>query len=74
VHIGALTVLENLSIRYSEATDKGIASLASLTKLKRLDVRGVEEPHLRRQFGELYETYAAQTGRFLPRLGRLSTQ
>ncbi|MEV6279860.1 isoprenylcysteine carboxylmethyltransferase family protein [Nocardia sp. NPDC051832] len=36
-----------------------------------IQVRGVEEPYLRRTLGATYTDYAARTGRFLPRLGRL---
>jgi protein-S-isoprenylcysteine O-methyltransferase Ste14 len=36
-----------------------------------VQVRLVEEPYLRRVHGCAYETYAARTGRFLPRIGRL---
>jgi protein-S-isoprenylcysteine O-methyltransferase Ste14 len=35
-------------------------------------VRAVEEPYLVRIHGEPYVAYASQTGRFVPRLGRLS--
>lgn len=35
-----------------------------------LQVRWVEEPHLRATHGEAYRTYAARTGRFVPGLGR----
>ena len=33
-----------------------------------LFVRGYEEPYLRRQFGESYERYARDVGRWIPRL------
>jgi protein-S-isoprenylcysteine O-methyltransferase Ste14 len=36
-----------------------------------LQVRGVEEPHLRRIHGTAYDRYAAHIGRFLPGIGRL---
>jgi protein-S-isoprenylcysteine O-methyltransferase Ste14 len=36
-----------------------------------LQVRVVEEPHLRRAHGHAYVRYAASTGRFLPSLGRI---
>jgi protein-S-isoprenylcysteine O-methyltransferase Ste14 len=36
-----------------------------------LQVRVVEEPYLRQAHGDVYAQYAASTGRFLPRLGRL---
>ena len=34
-------------------------------------VRYVEEPHLRRLHGRLYDDYAARVGRFVPLLGRV---
>ncbi|MEV5376078.1 isoprenylcysteine carboxylmethyltransferase family protein [Streptomyces nondiastaticus] len=36
-----------------------------------LQVRCIEEPYLTRIHGTAYQEYAARTGRFLPRLGRL---
>jgi protein-S-isoprenylcysteine O-methyltransferase Ste14 len=44
-----------------------IAVLAALE----IQVRLVEEPHLRRVHGQAYTRYAAETGRFAPRLGRM---
>ena len=38
----------------------------------KLQVRFVEEPHLRNLHGAVYEKYAEQTGRYLPRLRRNS--
>jgi len=38
-----------------------------------IQVRAVEEPHLLRVHGTAYALYAAQNGRFLPGVGRLST-
>ena len=35
-----------------------------------LFVRAYEEPYLRRQFGESYERYVRDVGRWIPRLGR----
>lgn len=43
-----------------------LVSLASL----QLQVRLVEEPHLRRTHGDAYARYAARTGRFVSGLGR----
>lgn len=37
-----------------------------------IQVRAVEEPYLLQTHGLAYKTYATQTGRFLPRVGRLS--
>ncbi len=36
-----------------------------------VQVRAVEEPHLRARYGDAYLRYAAATGRFIPLLGRL---
>ena len=50
-----------------------LAPAAVLTCLAALQVqtRLVEEPHLRRVHGEVYQRYAARVGRFLPAVGRL---
>lgn len=45
--------------------------LAGLVTALELQVRVVEEPYLLRAHGEPYRRYAAQTGRFLPGVGRL---
>ena len=37
-----------------------------------LQVRGIEEPYLRRVHGAAYDGYTARVGRFVPRLGRSS--
>jgi protein-S-isoprenylcysteine O-methyltransferase Ste14 len=36
-----------------------------------LQVRAVEEPYLRLVHGEAYAIYAANTGRFVPGIGRV---
>lgn len=46
-----------------------VAVLALVTAVE-LQVRCVEEPHLRRLHGERYERYAARVGRFVPAVGR----
>jgi protein-S-isoprenylcysteine O-methyltransferase Ste14 len=48
-----------------------VAALAALVAAVQLQVRAVEEPHLRATHGEAYAAYAARTGRFVPRVGRL---
>lgn len=48
-----------------------IAGLALLVGAIELQVRSVEEPHLRRLHGEAYEAYASRVGRFVPGLGTL---
>ncbi|WP_223830331.1 methyltransferase family protein [Nocardiopsis quinghaiensis] len=47
------------------------AALAVFAVAVQTQVRAVEEPHLLRTHGRVYEDYAARTGRFLPGLGRL---
>lgn len=47
------------------------SGLALLLAAVHLQVRQVEEPHLRRVHGAAYADYAARTGRFLPGLGNL---
>src|SRR3546814_18933256 len=47
-----------------------VAGLAALIIALHIQVRAVEEPYLRERHGDAYSTYAASTGRFLPRLGR----
>ena len=37
-----------------------------------LQVRYVEEPHLQRLHGRVYDEYAARVGRFVPLIGRMS--
>ncbi len=51
-----------------------LAGLGSFTLGVQLQVRRVEEPHLRREHGQAYERYAANAGRFVPGIGRLHTQ
>jgi protein-S-isoprenylcysteine O-methyltransferase Ste14 len=47
-----------------------LALVAAVAGLE-LQVRAVEEPHLRTAYGDAYRRYAAATGRFVPLLGRL---
>jgi protein-S-isoprenylcysteine O-methyltransferase Ste14 len=49
-----------------------LAGLVALFVALELQVRIVEEPHLRRVHGADYDRYAARVGRFLPGIGRLS--
>lgn len=49
-----------------------VAGFATLLVALQLQVRVVEEPYLFRTHGPGYAAYAATTGRFLPRLGRLT--
>jgi protein-S-isoprenylcysteine O-methyltransferase Ste14 len=48
-----------------------VAGLFALIVAIELQVRGVEEPHLRRVHGATHDRYAAHGGRFLPGIGRL---
>jgi protein-S-isoprenylcysteine O-methyltransferase Ste14 len=48
------------------------AALGVLVAALELQVRFVEEPYLVRGHGARYRAYAAQTGRFLPGIGRLA--
>ncbi len=47
-----------------------IAGAATLIVAIELQVRVVEEPHLRRLHGDDYTTYASRVGRFVPGIGR----
>jgi protein-S-isoprenylcysteine O-methyltransferase Ste14 len=47
-----------------------LAYAVVLSGLAHLSVLRIEEPELRRRFGERYESYAARVPRWLPRLGR----
>ncbi|TWD81379.1 protein-S-isoprenylcysteine O-methyltransferase Ste14 [Kribbella amoyensis] len=49
----------------------GLAGLTGLLVAIELQVRVVEEPYLLKAHPESYPAYAARTGRFLPRVGRL---
>lgn len=46
-----------------------IVAVACLVIAIEMQVRLVEEPHLRRLHGTAYEKYAAEVGRFVPRVG-----
>lgn len=50
-----------------------LAGIAILILALQLQVRVVEEPYLLTTHGDRYRHYAAETGRFLPRMGRLDT-
>jgi len=49
-----------------------LAGLVGLLLALELQVRVIEEPHLRQVHGQTYAAYTASTGRFLPQLGRMS--
>ena len=48
-----------------------VLMLAAIIVSMQIQVRLVEEPYLTRVHGDAYRRYAAETGRFLPGLGRL---
>ncbi|MCP9958545.1 methyltransferase family protein [Streptomyces sudanensis] len=50
-----------------------LLALVCLVAALQLQVRVVEEPYLRAVHGPAYAAYAARTGRFLPRVGRLAS-
>jgi protein-S-isoprenylcysteine O-methyltransferase Ste14 len=52
-------------------TALALAAFAVLVVALEVQVRFIEEPHLRRTHGEPYATYAARVGRFVPGVGRL---
>jgi steroid 5-alpha reductase family enzyme len=49
-----------------------VVGVVALAVALELQVRGVEEPYLRRVHGSEYEAYAAEVGRFVPGIGRLA--
>jgi len=53
-------------------TGLGFVAVAVVTVGLELQVRAVEEPHLKRTHGEEYRAYASRVGRFLPGIGRLA--
>jgi protein-S-isoprenylcysteine O-methyltransferase Ste14 len=48
-----------------------VALFATLVIALEMQVRIIEEPHLRRAHGDRYGAYAGAVGRFFPRVGRL---
>ena len=48
-----------------------LVGFAGLVIALELQVRVVEEPYLLRAHGDRYRRYAADTGRFVPSIGRL---
>ena len=52
-------------------TPAALAAILVCLLALQLQTRRVEEPHLRRVYGELYHRYARRVGRFLPTIGRL---
>ena len=52
-------------------TPVAVLALTALVAAVQIQVRVVEEPHLRRAHGQVYARYAATAGRFVPLVGRL---
>jgi len=48
-----------------------VSAFVTLVLALEVQVRAVEEPYLLRMHGDVYRRYAADTGRFLPGVGRL---
>jgi protein-S-isoprenylcysteine O-methyltransferase Ste14 len=59
-----------LGVTLMVPTALGAAGLVVLVAALELQVRGVEEPHLRALHGSTYLAYTTQVGRFVPGLGR----
>jgi protein-S-isoprenylcysteine O-methyltransferase Ste14 len=64
-------VAAQLGVALMVPTWLSVAALGALVVAVQLQVRAVEEPHLRRVHGAAYIEYASRTGRFLPGIGRL---
>ena len=63
-------VLAQFGMLLAVPTWISVAALVALVVAVQVQVRVVEEPHLRRLHGDPYVAYAARTGRFLPGVGR----
>jgi protein-S-isoprenylcysteine O-methyltransferase Ste14 len=59
-----------VGLTFMAPTAVGVAGCALLTVAIEVQVRRVEEPHLRRVHGGPYRAYTAAVGRFLPLVGR----
>lgn len=66
----AMTVA-SIGVSLMVPTPVSLAATALLVLAVQVQVRGVEEPYLRRIHGEAYATYAASVGRFVPVIGRV---
>jgi len=62
--------LTALGLTLMGPTVAGVVALAAVVVALELQVRAVEEPYLRRVHGPAFATYAARTGRFVPRITR----
>jgi protein-S-isoprenylcysteine O-methyltransferase Ste14 len=69
--IFSAAILTAAGLAFATGNVIALLGLASLVTALELQVRRVEEPHLRRTHGDAYVTYAAQVGRFVPGVGRL---
>jgi protein-S-isoprenylcysteine O-methyltransferase Ste14 len=63
--------LTALGLTLMAPTIAGVVALAAVVVALELQVRAVEEPYLRRVHGPAFATYAARTGRFVPRASGL---
>jgi protein-S-isoprenylcysteine O-methyltransferase Ste14 len=61
-----------LGLTLMAPTVAGLVALVALVVALEVQVRGVEEPYLRRVHGAAFDAYAARTGRFAPRLRRVT--
>jgi protein-S-isoprenylcysteine O-methyltransferase Ste14 len=64
-------LLFSLGIALVVVNVAALLSFAIVVAMLEYHVRGVEEPYLEDTHGAEYRRYAAQAGRFLPRVGRL---
>lgn len=68
MYLSVMTILSG-EVLLTMSTDL-LLYMAIFFALASLFVVGVEEPYLRKQFGESYERYTRDVGRWIPRLGR----
>ena len=66
-------VLTALGLALMVGNVVAVVGFAALVVSLEVQVRLVEEPYLRTAHGEVYESYAAKAGRFMPAVGRLTS-
>ena len=64
-------VLAQVGMALLVPTAVSVLAVVALVAAVQIQVRVIEEPHLRRLHGPAYEAYGARVGRFVPGLGRL---
>jgi protein-S-isoprenylcysteine O-methyltransferase Ste14 len=69
--IFAAMIPTSLGLTFMVPNVVAFAGFAALVLALEIQVRLVEEPYLRAAHGQAYASYAAQTGRFAPRVGRM---